>query len=172
MPSRRSAVAPTVDRILAAVKQGSWIDHTCRIVATAGVSLAVWAAHRLKLHLGVVELGGALAMLAAATTILYSLWLIVISLAFWFVRVDNLSYLFTAIFDAARWPVSVFRGWVRAVLTFVIPVGLMTTFPAMALLGTLSPSRLLVAVALAALFLTLSRLVWTRAVRHYASASS
>src|SRR5882757_1131572 len=24
--------------ILAAVKQGSWIDHTCRIVATAGVS--------------------------------------------------------------------------------------------------------------------------------------
>ncbi len=26
--------------ILAAVKQGSWIDHTCRIVATAGVSLA------------------------------------------------------------------------------------------------------------------------------------
>ena len=28
--------------ILAAVKQGSWIDHTCRIVATAGVSLPVF----------------------------------------------------------------------------------------------------------------------------------
>ena len=27
---------------LAAVKQGSWIDHTCRIVATAGVSLPVF----------------------------------------------------------------------------------------------------------------------------------
>src|SRR6202166_1524318 len=28
--------------ILAAVKQGSWIDHTCRVVATAGVSLALF----------------------------------------------------------------------------------------------------------------------------------
>lgn len=28
--------------ILAAVKQGSWIDHSCRIVATAGVSLPVF----------------------------------------------------------------------------------------------------------------------------------
>ncbi len=28
--------------ILAAVRQGSWIDHTCRIVATAGVSLPVF----------------------------------------------------------------------------------------------------------------------------------
>ena len=28
--------------ILVAVKQGSWIDHTCRVVATAGVSLPVF----------------------------------------------------------------------------------------------------------------------------------
>jgi len=28
--------------ILAAVKQGSWVDHTCRVVATAGVSLPVF----------------------------------------------------------------------------------------------------------------------------------
>jgi ABC-type dipeptide/oligopeptide/nickel transport system permease component len=28
--------------ILAAVKQGSWIDHSCRVVATAGVSLPVF----------------------------------------------------------------------------------------------------------------------------------
>jgi peptide/nickel transport system permease protein len=28
--------------VLAAVKQGSWVDHTCRIVTTAGVSLPVF----------------------------------------------------------------------------------------------------------------------------------
>jgi ABC-2 type transport system permease protein len=142
------------------------------IDAGAGVALAFWASARLGLHPGFVEIGGAVAMLAASTAILYSLWLVVISLAFWFVRVDNLSYLFTAIFDAARWPVSVFRGWVRVLLTFVIPVGLMTTFPAMALLGTLSGQNVLVALALALAFLAGSRFIWTRAVRHYASASS
>jgi ABC-2 type transport system permease protein len=111
-------------------------------------------------------------MLTAATAILYSLWLAVISLAFWFVRVDNLSYLFNAIFEAARWPVGVFRGWVRFALTFVIPVGLMTSFPAMALLGTLSAKNTLAATGLALTLLVVSRTLWTRALRHYTSASS
>jgi len=142
------------------------------IDATAGVALAIWAVGRLHLHPGPLEIGGAIAMLAASTAILYSLWLVVISLAFWFVRVDNLSYLFNAIFDAARWPVTIFRGWVRALLTFVIPVGLMTSFPAMALLGTLSARNVALALMLALAFLATSRFVWTRAVRRYASASS
>lgn len=142
------------------------------IDATAGVAIAVWASGRLGLHPGFAQIAGALAMLVASTAILYSLWLAVISLAFWFVRVDNLSYLFNAIFDAARWPVSVFRGWVRVLLTFVVPVGLMTSFPAMALLGTLSRGNVLAATALAVGLLALSRFVWTRAVRRYASASS
>jgi ABC-type dipeptide/oligopeptide/nickel transport system permease component len=28
--------------VLAAVKQGTWIDHLCRVVTTAGVSLPVF----------------------------------------------------------------------------------------------------------------------------------
>ncbi len=48
------------------------------------------------------------------------------------VKVDNLSYLFVSIFDAARWPADVFRGALRAVFTFVVPLALMTTFPARA----------------------------------------
>lgn len=142
------------------------------IDGAAGVALAVWASHRLGLHVGLREVAGALAMLTASTALLYSMWLLVISLAFWFVRVDNLSYLFVAIFDAARWPVSVFRGWVRFVLTFIIPVGIMTTFPAMALLGTLTGRHVLTAALFAVGSLVGSRLVWTRAVRRYASASS
>jgi ABC-2 type transport system permease protein len=61
---------------------------------------------------------------------------------------------------------------VRTLLTFVIPVGLMTTFPAMALLGTLGGDNLVLALALGASFLAMSRFVWTRAVARYASASS
>ena len=46
----------------------------------------------------------------ASAVILYSLWILVVSAAFFVVKVDNLSFLFTSIFDAARWPISVFRG--------------------------------------------------------------
>jgi peptide/nickel transport system permease protein len=43
--------------ILAAVKQGSWIDHTCRIVTTAGVSLPVFFTGLLLIYVFYFRLG-------------------------------------------------------------------------------------------------------------------
>jgi peptide/nickel transport system permease protein len=43
--------------ILAAVKQGSWIDHICRVVATAGVSLPVFFTGLLLVYLFYFKLG-------------------------------------------------------------------------------------------------------------------
>ena len=45
--------------ILAAVKQGSWIDHTCRVVATAGVSLPVFFTGLLLVYVFYFLLGWA-----------------------------------------------------------------------------------------------------------------
>ena len=74
-------------------------------------------------------------LLVTASMLLYSLWILTVSAAFYVVKVDNLTYLFSSIFDAARWPSSVFRGVLRFVFTFVIPLALMTTYPAQAMLG-------------------------------------
>ncbi len=49
-------------------------------------------------------------LLCAAVLVLYSIAILVVSIAFIAVRVDNLLYLFQSIFDGARWPSSVFRG--------------------------------------------------------------
>jgi peptide/nickel transport system permease protein len=43
--------------ILAAVKQGSWIDHTCRMVSTAGVSLPVFFTGLLLVYVFYFVLG-------------------------------------------------------------------------------------------------------------------
>jgi ABC-type dipeptide/oligopeptide/nickel transport system permease component len=43
--------------ILGAVKQGSWIDHTCRVVATAGVSLPVFFTGLLLVYVFYFKLG-------------------------------------------------------------------------------------------------------------------
>jgi ABC-type dipeptide/oligopeptide/nickel transport system permease component len=45
--------------ILAAVKQGSWIDHTCRVIATAGVSLPVFFTGLLLAYVFYYQLGWA-----------------------------------------------------------------------------------------------------------------
>lgn len=111
-----------------------------------------------------------LALLACATVILYAIWTMVVSLAFVFVKVDNLSYLFLSIYDAARWPASVFRGIFAVLFTFVLPLALMTTFPALAILGRLEPARVVVAAGVAAAFAVVSRLVWIQSIRRYTSA--
>lgn len=114
----------------------------------------------------------ALALFAVAVTILYSLWILIVSTAFYVVKIDNLSYFLASVFDAARWPASVFRGLVRLLFTFVIPLAFMTTYPAEALRGSLGVTGLVLPVATALAFAAFSRLVWRRALANYTSASS
>ena len=110
------------------------------------------------------------ALASGATLLLYSIWILVISLAFYVVKVDNLSYLFSSIYDAARWPASVFRGVIAFVFTFVIPLAVMTTYPAEALLGRLDLTTLGASVVGSAIFAAAARSVWLRSIGHYTSA--
>lgn len=114
----------------------------------------------------------ALALLGVAVLVLYSIWILVVSASFWVVKVDNLSFLFGSLFDAARWPISVFRGALRIIFTFVFPLALMTTYPAEALLGRLTAGTALVAAAGGLAFAGVARLIWLRALGAYTSASS
>jgi ABC-2 type transport system permease protein len=136
-------------------------------VAIIGISL-----HRIGRIPPIEHMAVALLLLAAAVTVLYSIFILVACAAFWVVRLDNLAYLFGSIFDAARWPLQVFRGAWRFVFTFVIPLGVMTTYPAMALLGRLDAKTAWFAAGVAVAFALLSRVAWKRSIGVYTSASS
>jgi len=111
-------------------------------------------------------------LLIAALTLLYSLWILTVCAAFFVVRLDNLAYLFTSLFDLARWPSAVFHGVYRFLFTFVVPLAIMTTYPALALLGRLTAGAVAGALLGALAFGLLSRAVWQRSIGHYTSASS
>ena len=130
------------------------------------------AFHRMGRLPAAGGVGLALVLLGCAAVILYSLWILVVAAAFVVVKIDNLSFLFISIYDAARWPADVFRGVLRFVFTFLVPLAVMTTFPAEALLGRLAPGRA-GAIALGALlFAACARVVWLRSIARYTSASS
>lgn len=136
------------------------------------LGIFVWAFHLLGRTPGALDVLASLGLLVCAALVLYSIWILVIAAAFWVVRLDNLAYLFNSVFDFARWPVSVFRGALRVVFTFVIPLGIMTTYPAEALLGTLSLQTALLSAAGAMAFAFVSRTIWKHALGRYTSASS
>jgi ABC-2 type transport system permease protein len=138
------------------------------ILAAAGIF--AWGFRLLGRGPTLGSVASATVAMTAAVAVLYSLKTLAVSAAFYVVRIDNLTHLFDAVFDAARWPASIFRGAVRIVFTFVIPLALMTTYPARALLGTLPMGTLGLAVAGAVGALGLSRAVWTTAIARYTSA--
>ena len=136
----------------------------------SGVIIIAYALARLQLVPTPAQLVTASVVLASSVAILFSIWTMVVSLAFHFVKVDNLSYLFMSMFDIARWPASIFRGPLAWVFTFVFPIAVMTTFPALALLGRLEVGQCLWAATAGLVFLGASRWVWLRSIRRYTSA--
>lgn len=104
--------------------------------------------------------------------LLYALWFALASSAIWWVRIDSIDTLVSTALSTARYPVSFYRGAVRALLTFVVPVAYLASFPAEALLGRVDAGRLPIGIALAGGALAFARWWWRRALRHYSSASS
>jgi ABC-2 type transport system permease protein len=137
-----------------------------------GFGLAVAAFVMLGRTPGPGNVALCLLLLLAAALVLYSIWILIISASFWVIRLDNLVYLFMAVFDAARWPIAVFRGFWRVLFTLIIPLALMTTFPAMAILGTLEARTAVFGLGGALLFAGVARALWRAAIRSYTSASS
>jgi ABC-2 type transport system permease protein len=140
--------------------------------ALAAVAMALFALMRLHLVPGAWPIVAALLLTITGAALLYALAILAIAAAFYVVRLDNLIYLFNSVFDAGRWPASVFRGAWRTLFTFVIPLALMTTYPALALLGRLQPAAAAKALGGAIVFVAMARMVWLRSVGHYRSASS
>ena len=137
-----------------------------------GLGVLTVALVRLGERIGAGQAAAFAVMLLAGGAIVYSFWLILASLSFWFVRVENILVIFQSMYEAGRWPISLYPGWLRFGLTFLVPVAFATTVPAEALTGRLDTPTLLGAFALAAALLVASRLFWRTGVRHYSGASA
>ena len=109
--------------------------------------------------------------LCASVAILYAILLAFTSLVFWSPGLMFI-WVFDAIFQMARYPVGLYPGWLRLVLTWVVPVGIMTTVPAQALTGDLPAGTLVGSLALALVLLAGASALFRGGLRRYASASS
>ena len=103
---------------------------------------------------------------------MYNFWLALATFTFWFVRVENILIIFQAMYDAGRWPVGIYPGWLRAILTFLVPVTFAVTVPSQAVVGRLTLDMLAATIALAVPLLLVSRWFWRVGVSRYSGASA
>ena len=114
-------------------------------------------------------------MLAAGFTIIYSFWLMLATLCFWFKRLQNIEMVFWNVFEAGRYPVQVYPNWVQWTLTYLIPLAFITTFPAMAGTGDpskISPHIVITAIVMATVAFVVSSRFWHSGLRRYSGASA
>lgn len=138
-----------------------------------GVAVVVVGVTRTGLSVGPADVALFLVTLVAGWVIVYGFLLLLSTCAFWFVRLDNILVIFQSLFGSAgRWPVTIFPGWMRPILTFVVPIAFAVTVPAQALTGRLSIVNALLALGVAAIFMVGSRVFWLVALRRYTGASA
>ncbi|HUE99186.1 MAG TPA: ABC-2 family transporter protein [Anaerolineales bacterium] len=104
--------------------------------------------------------------------IIYSLWIVLIALTFWFTKFDNNVTILQALLDAGRYPVTVYPVWLRIIVTFIIPIAVATTVPLQGLRGDLTLPRVLMFVAIGVVSFLIASQVWKRGLKQYSGASS
>lgn len=136
-----------------------------------GSGLLGIAALQLHTTLSPLRLLTLIVTLCTDVVVLYAVLLLFAALLFW-----NPGFLFTWIFDGlfqmARYPVGLYPNWLRLVLTWVIPIGVMTTVPAEALSGELPTSMLIGSIFLALGLVASASMLFQVGLRRYSSASS
>lgn len=86
--------------------------------------------------------------------------------------VDHLIMIYRDLSSLMRIPVDIFTNPLRTLLTFIIPIGIMFTFPAKVLFGLLSWQLILISFLFGVVSLFLSLKFWNYSLRQYQSASS
>lgn len=137
-----------------------------------GLGLVLYAVAQLETRPQPLHIFYFIILCFCALLILYSLIMLLITSAFWFVQLENIMELLFTFYEAGRFPVTIFPGWVRIILTFVVPIAFVTTVPASVLLARLEGVFVGYGVLAAAALFTACVLFWNYAIRHYSSASS
>jgi ABC-2 type transport system permease protein len=106
------------------------------------------------------------------TMIIYSLWIVLIALTFWFTKFDNNVTILQALLDAGRYPSTVYPVWLRVIVTFIIPIAVATTIPLQALRGDLGSSQILLFIVISIVSFWVATKVWKLGLKRYSGASS
>ena len=102
----------------------------------------------------------------------YNLYFFLITLNFWFTNLFNTQWLIEIFAEFGRFPTEIFKGSLRFIFTYVIPVAFIANFPLRALLGQPMITELITGLVLCVVTFVLTNRFWSFALKRYSSASS
>lgn len=87
-------------------------------------------------------------------------------------EIDHTIMIYRDLTALGRLPIDIYKEPLKGIITFLIPIGIMVSFPAKAIMGLMSPAGVIWSLAFGVLVLILSFKFWNFALKKYTSASS
>jgi len=163
-----TVLRPVDTQFMASFRKWRWFAS---IDLLLGLGVLVTAVIQLGVTLSLGQVLAFLLTLFSGILILYAILLAFAALIFWSPGV-LFTWVFDGIFQLGRYPLGMYPGWLKLILTWVVPVGVITTIPAQALLGSLTLPSLLTSLGLALVLVTAASILFRVGLKRYASASS
>jgi ABC-2 type transport system permease protein len=124
----------------------------------------------MQITLGIVA--QYIVLVTCGLMIYYSIFLLLMTTAFWFIKVENLWTLVESTSQVARVPMNIYGPLAMRFFTFVLPLVFLAHLPAEAMRGAADLWQLGLGIGMALFFLFASNRFWRFATRFYSSASS
>lgn len=104
--------------------------------------------------------------------IAFSIHVVIASITVRTQQMENTLWLYRDLVSLGRFPVDIYTQSIQWVLTLFLPVAVMVSFPSKALMGLLSPDKILFAFVLSGLLMSMALTMWRLSIKHYCSVSS
>ncbi|MGB5757786.1 MAG: ABC-2 family transporter protein [Acidimicrobiales bacterium] len=176
--------AGTLDRLLLRpvpiLLQISALEFELRRIGKLVPSLIVlaWAIPRVDVDWSAGAIIVLLVAVACGTAVYSSLWILVAAVALWVVGMKEATYAVTFGGQYAnQYPLHLYRGWIRAVLGWIIPLAFVAYVPSLFLLDAANPLLLpswlvYLSAPVTALIATVATICWGIGIRHYQGTGS
>lgn len=107
-----------------------------------------------------------------ALLIAFSIHVAIIALSIITQEISSQIWVYRDLMTMGRFPVDIYSANIQFVLTFIIPIAVMISFPAKVLIGVLSGQWVIVSFIIGAAFLFASLKFWQYALKNYTSVST
>jgi ABC-2 type transport system permease protein len=157
-------------QFIATLRQADLTIFSVDVIAGSIMIAVAWA--RLGIPASLLNLGGFIAFMLVSCLISYSLFLLPQVLSFWLMNTSAIAEITDSFWDFNNMPMDIYNTWIKQIGVFILPIFVITNFPPMFVLHKMPPIYLAWSLLVPFILLFFVRLLWSKGLKSYSSASS
>ena len=107
-----------------------------------------------------------------ASLIIISIYVMAASLGFWLMNSMSIINFVGQVMNFAKYPISIYGTGLKFVFSYILPIGFVSYYPTLVLLGKAPYMNLFEAILISLIFFALSSFIWKKGVEHYSGTGS